>query len=61
MWGRGGRDRNAGARVGGGRMTGGARRGLVSAWFCGWERGDVDDSWAVQEDDKAKLVKKRTF
>jgi hypothetical protein len=45
----GGSDRNAGARVGGGRMTCGAMMVLVWALVCGWERGDVEDSWAARK------------
>jgi hypothetical protein len=61
MWGRGSRDRNAGARVGGGRMTGGAGRGLVLGLVLWVGARRCGRGVGRSKDDKAKLVKKRTL
>lgn len=51
-------DGNAGARVGAGRMTGGAGRRFGLGLVCGWERGDVDDPWAVRKMTKQSWSRK---
>lgn len=46
------------ARVGDLRMTGGAGRAFGLGLVCGWERGDVDDSWAVRKMTKQSWLRK---